>query len=69
MPAAAREPVEDSVLRSLVAEVKRLRVPLGCEFDDVVGGEVVDIGTKLMPDVKIIQPKLGSRRDPPPLPI
>ena len=29
----------------------RLGVPLGCEFDDVVGGEVVDIGTKSMPDV------------------
>jgi hypothetical protein len=36
-----------------------------CEFDDVVGGEVVDIGTKPMPDVKIIQPKLAHHRTPP----
>ena len=51
--AAGGKSVEESVLCGVFAEVERLRVPLGRELDDRVGGQVVGVGAETVADVNV----------------
>jgi hypothetical protein len=55
---------EECLSRRLVAQMKRLRIPLGSKVDDVVGGDFLDICAESISIVDVLEPKLTRHRIP-----
>jgi|GEM_PF-3758995 len=67
MPAAGNKLTEESLLRLLLIEVRRLRVEFACEGLDLICGDGISAAVKFLPDRQVVQTRVEITPDSPPL--